>query len=184
MARRVFQGRQSQRRRTGWEQGPGAPSAIQTAISSSVTQIFNFGQAPTVDGQTVVRIRGELLIYLSQATAAVNGFLGAFGIGLVSSAAFTAGAASVPGPVGEIEWEGWMYWTPIQLLSAAAIDAGVSADVDAINGVSAVHRIPVDTKAMRKKGTQETLMACIEVTEVGTATMQMAFSSRMLNKLP
>ena len=49
---------------------------------------------------------------------------------------------------------------------------------------SDMFRIQVDTKAMRKFNADQTLMAVIDVVEVGTAVMQFHFNSRMLTKLP
>ena len=99
-----YRGRPTQRRRTGWEQGIGNVG-LQAQISGSSSSLVNAGVSFVLDGITIARQRGSLLLALTDATAAVNGFTGAFGIGMVSTAAFTAGAASVPTPITEQEWE-------------------------------------------------------------------------------
>jgi len=123
------------------------------------------------------------MLYLKTAAAGVNGFIGAFGIGKTTSSAFTAGVASVRAPVDDVALESWIYWTPIQLLSGGIIDASAATDEDIVNSRSAVVRIDVDTKAMRKLDTLDLVFASLQVTEIGTATMNWAFDSRMLLKL-
>ncbi len=72
--------------------------------------------------------------------------VGAVGIGIVSAEAFTAGAASIPGPFSQAEWDGWMVWQPIQLTFEHFTSASAL-----LSSVQAV----VDSKAMRKVGANE-----------------------------
>ena len=48
--------------------------------------------------------------------------------------------------------------------------------------MTGANKIEVDSKAMRKFNADESIYGAIEVIEVGTATMQFAFCSRMLVK--
>jgi len=174
----------SQRRKSSWDAGPASTGTggVQT-ISTTASTLMGVGQLAGEDGLTVVRIRGELLLYLDSATAGVNGLHGAFGIGVIGAPAFTAGVGSVPTPITEADWNGWMYYQNFAIMSAAPLDGGVSADQDSINARSAVARIQVDTKAMRKIGLNEIVFAAIDTTLVGTASMRVFFNSRMLAKL-
>jgi len=131
-----------------------------------------------------VRIRGELQLLLSSATAALNGYTGAFGIGIVTGPAFAAGVGSVPTPITDIEWNGWMYWKAIPLVSAGVIDGSAAADTDAITGHTVQMRVEIDSKAMRKINFEETVFAALEVTERGTAVLNWSFITRILTKIP
>ena len=136
------------------------------------------------DGITLVRTRGRLVLSLESATAGINGFWGAFGIGVATSAAIAAGAASVPTPITEQDWDGWLYWTAVQVYSSAPLDSGAAADLDNLSGRTAVQQIEIDSKAMRKLDVQDGLYGCLEVTEQGTAAMSWSVDTRILLKLP
>ena len=164
----------STRRRTAWGLGPGGTGA--TAISSSTSTFLGAVAVPIVDGITVVRIRGSLLLTLITATGALDGFRGAFGIGVASLAAVTAGINSVPTPITEQESDNWLYHTYFQVI------ANISAEAD-FNQATVV-RIAVDSKAMRKFPTELALYAAIDTVESGAAVMDASFDSRVLAKLP
>ena len=161
------------RRRTGWEEGPGVNAQVQFTASSSA--ILGAGQEALEDGLTIVRIRGSIELLLAAATAVGDGFLGAIGIGIVSTPAFAVGITAVPTPITEIEWEGWLYHRFIQHRSSVATAGFVGANIQ---------RIEIDTKAMRKISTQEVVFMAAEFTEGGTADMRVAAGTRMLVKLP
>ncbi len=163
----------SPRRRTGWEEGPGTQAI--NGQSSSFAAIIGGGQSALVDGMTVARIRGQIEVYLTAVTAAGDGYAGAFGIGIVTAAAFAVGVTAVPTPITEIEWEGWL-WHQFFSLHVGDKTAG---DVD-----HSRLQIPVDTKAMRKIGSDEVVFLSWEATEEGTATIEAVGGSRMLVMLP
>ena len=176
--RSTFRG--AQRRQTAWGVGPstGGTSGGAQSTGASGQILFTNGILPSVEGVTLIRTRGELLIRLSTAAAVNDGFHGAFGIGLAKGTAFTAGVGSVPMPIAEEEGEDWIYHRFFSLL---AQDANVTNGGGAM---SAVLRIEVDSKAMRKFGTDDALYGALEVTEVGAATVNINFNSRVLVKLP
>ena len=95
-------------RQTGWGIGVGQVGA-QVAITTSGKALVNAGIVSAVEGLTIVRIRGRFMAFLVSATAQLDGFSGAFGIGLVTNQAFAAGGGSVPGPVADDDWDGWMF---------------------------------------------------------------------------
>ena len=146
-----------------------------TLFSASASTILGNGVQTTFDGFTLVRTRGLLRGFLRTATSAGDGFQGALGIGIVSSAAFNVGVGSVPTPITEVGWEGWVFWSPVSLHSAVAgVSVAASEEVE----------LTVDSKAMRKFNSDMTLFAVLELIEIGTAAASFFFDSRMLFKLP
>jgi len=174
-ARRGFhQARGSSRRRTGWEEGPGGTST-QSLTTAGITLIGSGAQI-LQDGHTLVRTRGWLGLILATNTLVGDGVIGAFGIGIVSKPAFDIGITAIPGPLSEMDWEGWLYFRHFSVRSG-----DVSAGFTQLNGVMA--GIEVDSKAMRKVGTDEVVIAVIEHVLIGTADVRVNFDSRALYKL-
>jgi len=161
------------RRATSWFKGP---DGIISTTTSSVIQ-FATGAIAIDDGLTLVRFRGELLISLVTATGVLDGFEGAFGVCIVSENAFAAGIASIPTPISDIAWDGWMVY---QMFHVKAMTATFS---NAVNAVTGSMRVELDSKAMRKFKSTDVLVAVTEVTEVGTAQLTMQLQSRILVKL-
>jgi len=146
-----------------------------TALSATANQFVGSAINPLTDGLTVVRLRGRFSIYLTLATAVGDGFQGAFGIGLATAAAVAVGATAVPTPITEQQWDGWLYWTPISVHGAVVSSTAL--------GNETKMDFEVDTKAMRKLTTEDALYSMIQVTEIGTATAEVFFDSRVLIKL-
>ena len=179
-SRRSFPGRSSLARKTAWSNGPhtgGAPGAPQT-ISASGTVLATIGQQPTVNGLTLVRTRGNLVLWLETAAAQGNGFTGAFGLLAVGNEAFVAGVGSVPDPQDDPNDERWFYHTWFHVSSNTATTADIGGD-----NMSSV-RIEVDSKAMRKLPPDLVIAAVLGVVEIGTASLNFMFNSRTLVKLP
>ena len=170
-SRGSFRGRSAARRKTGWEEGPGTQTLL--TINSSTTNILGLGQTSQQDGITVVRIRGVVELALTLATAVGDGFAGAIGIGKVSGPAFAIGATAVPMPIDEIEWEGWMWH---QFFSIHATKSTPTEKAPTV--------IEIDSKAMRKFDSQETMFCAIQAVETGTAELLARLGTRMLLKLP
>ena len=174
----------SQRRKTSWNTGPASgATGNELVITGTGKTLFPAGAAVLVEGVTLVRTRGEMLFLLTTSTATPGGFHGAVGLAVVTDQAFAAGVASIPGPIGEDDWDGWFYHRFFSVLGAGPIDSGVAADIDQVNGTTASLRIEVDSKAMRKLSVGQTLVAVLETVEVGTASMSIFFNCRMLVKL-
>jgi len=174
--RRGFTRGRSPRRQTGWEVGPGGSTAESFSISSA--QILGAGLTANVDGLTIVRIRGSLQAYLLSVDAAGAGFHFGMGIGVVSADAFGVGVSAVPDPIADADWDGWMYHRFFDLHSFSAT---ISQNFGP-SGLAAI-QFEVDTKAMRKIGTNDVLMAVLESVEAGSATANVHFDSRVLFKL-
>ena len=180
MPRRVHSSRglsRPPRRKSSWEDGPGIGTAAQTPITASVSQVLNGGQQVLVDGLTLVRLRGQYRIQIVSSAAISEHLVGAIGIGVVNSEAFAVGAAAMLMPVTERSWNGWIYWSPIQL---ATLSANVATDREGFYSQT----IPIDTKAMRKLDIGDTIYAAVEFSESGTIVANHFMDSRMLLKLP
>ncbi len=169
------------RRQTDW--GFGVGGHARTVVASTTPQFLGTAIQPLVEGLTVIRMRGELLIQLSTVTAARDGLAGAVGIGMVEDPAFTAGIASVPTPITEESAENWLWYTPFSVMlgqigTAAATGLGAGT-------ASSMFRMTIDSKAMRKFPSTMLLYAAIEVgTEIGTAVADVWLDTRILFKLP
>ena len=176
--------RSSQAHRPFWSGGPSTPGDGQpTPITGSVSVIGGTAIGPTVDSLTLIRTRGSFSCHLESATTQGDGFHGAIGIGKATLAAFTAGVASVPTPITEEAWDGWLYHRYFTINAGGPIAAATAADQqNQVNNVTAALRDEVDSKAMRKIDVDSVFYFAIEVIEFGTATMDFSFNSRMLFK--
>jgi len=174
---------QSLKRRVGWEEGIGG-TTVQSSISTSSSTLVNAALTVLEDGLTLVRTRGRVQFFLSAATAALDGFTGAFGIGVATTAAVTAGAASVPNPLDEQDWDGWIYWRALQLIAPGVISNAASTDTSGIGGFTAVQNIEIDSKAMRKLRVGDSIYGSLQVVENPTAVLEWAIDTRILVKLP
>jgi len=154
---------------TNWGLGPGGTGA--TALSATGVSLLGGGVLPA-EKLTLVRTRGVLDLFLNTAASANDGFFGAMGIGIASDAAFDAGIVSLPTPLSESIWDGWLYHTFFSV--HASINSG---------GTASHQRVEVDSKAMRITSEENVIYAAIEVVEIGVATMDVFFESRMLFKL-
>ena len=115
---------------------------------------------------TLVRTRGDLSLFLSIATD-VGGYHGAFGIAVASAPAVVAGILSVPTPITEEDWDGWLYHRYFSCFAGGAIAAATAAQqADQVNATSAALHFEVDSKAMRKLSVDESVYAAIEVIQV------------------
>ena len=178
-----FRRTSSVRRQTSWGLGSSSASGGQT-LSSSGTSIGGLTAVPTLEGQTIVRTRGEFVVNLLTSSAPNGGFHGAFGIAVVTQAALTVGVTAVPSPLDEEDWDGWLYHRYFHILSGGILDSSVVDDEDIINSTTAALRVEVDSKAMRKLPVEEAVFCAVQVVEIGVATGLWQFDSRMLMKLP
>ena len=171
MARRRGFSHRSQGFRPSRDWGDGVGSQSSLSLSASGNAFLGAGVVTTTSEVTLLRTRGLFTAKIITATAAGDGFFGAIGIGLTTLAAFNAGISSVPTPVTEVGWDGWLYHSFFGVHSALGNGAGEP---------SLGMRIEVDSKAMRRFDAEQVLYAAIEVTEEGAATMDVFMDSRML----
>jgi len=167
----------SQRRRSAWDAGPGGTAV--TSLSNNTPAFLGSAVTPTAGAAplTVVRIRGQVDVMLTLATAAGDGWQGAIGIGLATTAAVVAGISSVPTPTTEQGDENWLWWHVFSVHNPLVSSSE-------LNGMGAYQRIEIDTKAMRKFDDGMSIYAAINQVETGTATMDVFLDTRMLTLLP
>jgi len=157
---------------TDWGLGPGGTAV--TIFTGSGSSFLGGGIISTVGGITVVRIRGLFDCQLVSSTSAGDGYFGAVGIGLVSDSAFQAGIGSVPTPITDQEWDGWLWYNFLSVHESSPDDAGSGASH---------YRAEIDTKAMRKIDGDVRIYAAMEVVEIGTAVVNCHLDSRTLFKM-
>ena len=159
-------------RRVGWSPGPkSAAQGASVGFSATGAILGTISSQATLDGLTIVRLRGECTAQLVTASSQGDGFSCAVGVALVTTAALTAGVASVPTPLTEEGWDGWLYHRYFQLFAGAAIAAATAAQqIDLTHPTSAAVRFEVDSKAMRKDTVDNAVMVVFEAVEVGTAS--------------
>jgi len=126
---------------------------------------------------TIVRIRGHFQLFLTLVTAVGDGFHGAIGIGVFTNEAFASGAAAIPGPLTDADYDGWMYHQFIDVHGITLTEA------DGSNAVVMVQAGEIDSKAMRIQEDSQTLLGLIEVGEEGTAAAEFWADTRVLDKL-
>ena len=167
-----FQSRSRTRRLTDWGFGVDAGGLGLTATAKTLWTTALAISTPF----TIVRLRGYAHISLLTASSAADGFAGAIGIALVNSDAFTAGVASIPGPLTDANWDGWFYH---QFFDIRTVTGTIG---DGVNAGAASQRIEIDSKAMRKWDPSETMVGVIDVTESGVATGELNANTRLLLK--
>ena len=172
--RRTFNRGQSTRRRVGWEEGPGASAAENFLASGSA--ILGAGLQVLEDGVTLVRTRGSLSAFLVEAVSSPgDGFHCAIGIQVVTNDAFAIGITAMPTPISDMQFNGWLYH---RFFDVHAPNSLIPSGGDVSQVV-----FEVDSKAMRKVSLGDTIVAVLEVVEIGSADMDLFFDSRMLFKL-
>ncbi len=158
------------KRRTGWDEGP---QGVVSTTTNNVN-VFSIAQIATEDGLTVVRTLGDLLVRLTTSDAITSGFNWGFGMCIVSQNAAGVGASAIPAPLDDVAWEGW--FVHHQGTCKGTISVG--------EGPAAV-RVAINSKAMRKLGETDTIVAMFQSeNEVGAATLNADLVSRILLKLP
>ena len=159
----------SQRRTRTWGVGPGGTSTAQ--LSASGVSLLGSAITPTEDKLTVMRTRGLFAVNLVTITSGGDGYFGAVGIGKATKAAHIAGIASLPTPITEQTWDGWLWH------SFFSVHGGPEA---AIGTTGSSQWIEIDSKGMRKFDVDDVLYAAVEVVENGTAVINLQLDTRML----
>ena len=171
--RAPFRGRvqTSQRRQTAWSLGPEGT----LAHTASAAQLVPTSVTATVEGLTIVRIRGTFLIFLTSVGSNVDGLTGAVGIGIVTDEAIAAGVAAVPTPFSDDDDELWMWHHYFHCIGASTSSPSQQP--------AATVRMEIDSKAMRKLPQGNSLFAAVEVVETGVIAGNSFLNTRILVKL-
>ncbi len=104
---------------------------------------------------TILRVRGMVMVNQDGATDGATQFV-TMGLGIVSTDAVAAGAASLPDPGDEPEYP-WLYWLSVPLRSA--IISGST-----VGDIASSARIELDTKAMRRVKPGQSLVMVYQTT--------------------
>ena len=159
------------RRRTGWSAGP---SGLLT-LTAAGQQAFGTTSIAALDGLTLARIRGELLLQLTSDAATADGFNQiAVGICDVSENAAGIGITAIPHPLADIDWDGWIWHWVGSIVDNAGGDA-----------VGSGARVVIDNKSMRKTPESNVLVGVLGAgVEIGTAIVKVNLNTRVLDLLP
>jgi len=153
------------RRLTQWI-GPALQGYVNVADAGATL----IASAPFDEAATIVRTRGMVSIRPQSAAASAD-FVGAIGIGTVSSEALGVGVTAIPEPFTDADWGGWYVWRSF----------GYRNDFDDATGVQLFDwGFEVDSKAMRKVGSNESL---VMVAESFTGAYSVSMAVRTLVKL-
>ena len=141
----------SQKRGTFWGRSPADATSSSLAAS---TAVLDATAVPVAEGETIVRVRGEIIVGSDQ--AAVNErWAGALGFCIASDQAVTAGIASLPTPYSDQDFDGWFvhrYFGGEFLF----------LDSTGVQGLGRMDRFAFDSKAMRKFAQGQTLCVIVE----------------------
>ena len=164
------------RRKTGWFEGPSQKPEFQITAAGSV--LWALGSLALGDGLTTIRIRGMLTVNLVVTTSVGDGFDScAAGICYVTGEAFAAGIASVPTPLSDMDWDGWMWHQILGRFRGAETTEVARFPMEA-------GRFPIDSKAMRKSRAGDVLIGVFEAgAETGASTLGFSADTRILDKL-
>jgi len=128
-----------------------------------------------VPNPTLVRTHAEVIVADDESVSAPDSFGQLYyGLGVVNRNAAAAGVLSIPTPFTDIDWDGWAVHGSLTWGSAT------SGLIDSPLGVQ---RRAIDSKAMRKIGSDQVIVFVIEpVAILGTEAFQFFGSIRMLFK--
>jgi len=126
-------------------------------------------------GVTLMRTRGHGVVRMDPGAISDSGILGC-ALGVFSSDAFTAGSASLPGPITDIDYD-WLWHS---LFSFGPVITATDTENSILTNV----QVELDSKAMRILKPSQTLGFMFEALNVaGSPTYDFAFSTRQLFKL-
>ena len=174
MARRGLT-RGGPKRGTFWEGNQFAITRSTPAAGPFFFELLSEALLENVPNPTIVRTYLSLLTCDDESVSAPDSFYSLwYGIGVFNSNAATAGVASLPTPLLDASWDGWLFH--------GALHAG-SATSGVIDSPLGIQRIDVESKAMRKVGHDQIIALVIEPFAVlGTEAFQLYGGFRMLLK--
>jgi len=166
-----FRPRQGPRSVRDWGVGP---TARNVGIAGDGKAIWTNGVTPNANF-TILRTHGIVSVVLTAAASAGDGFLGAHGIFMATEDSFAIGVTAMLDPFNDANSDMWFWHS---FFDVRAITATLS---DGVNAVTAVSRIVIDSKAMRKGFDPErVLVGVTSVVESGVAVCEVNADTRML----
>ena len=171
MANRRFATR-SRKRQTSWH-GASVDVADLIVGTSQVAVIVTEATMETFPTPTIVRARGRLA--LTADVSSTPGGVASVAMGLITVTAAALAAPAVPSPLTDIGSD-WLWYDSAQVGASAA---------DVIGEEVTIHRIILDSKAMRKVGNNQALVLVVEqITCEGTMVTNLCGNIRILLKAP
>ena len=128
-------------------------SVALVAAGTTLISIASVGIA-----QTVLRLRGELLITPTVNPVGGDACVITAGIGIVSSDAALLGSTAMPDPAGDQSYP-WLWWGSWSFFSETATAGDFLSN-------SIAHRQTIDSKAMRKVTAGQSIVAVVEYEDV------------------
>jgi len=171
MARRFHGGftRRVPRRGTFWGRSPADTSPT---VLAAQTAVLDSTAVPVVEGQTIVRVRGQILVHSDQQAVTEN-WAGAVAMYIASDQAVAVGVGSLPTPYtdqdSDLFFMHQFFGGGIRVISAAGFEEGIYS------------RFEFDSKAMRKFASGQTL--CVVVENGSTVGLQYWLQFAVLNKV-
>jgi len=146
-------------------------TALNQSISTTQASMASIGVAEGLVRETLLRSRGNILV---QATpdAAGDAANVAFGLIVVHSNALTIGTTALPGPIADVgaDWL-WHTFVPMDAISLTAADP---------NARGVVHRVEIDSKAMRRVSSDHTVVLMSEADSGSFASITAQVGLRLL----
>ena len=143
----------------------GVTQASRLVITTTQAAVLAL-QFPEGNAETLLRSRGEILITGTPAAASDSDIV-SLGLIVVSQNALVAGGASLPGPLTDLgaDWL-WHGFVPL--------DAGADASLIDPGATTYIHRLSIDSKAMRRIPSDRAvvLMAQLESGDFSAVVMQ------------
>ena len=163
---REFRAVRAPRMAKNWDGVTGARATLTTTQAA----LFGIGFSSTF-ARTLLRLRGQFLLSAIPNAAADDDVVG-LGFGIVSTDAAVAGGTALPSPLGDPGWP-WVWHGYFPLIDQAA----TAADDKAIGNFV---RLIVDSKAMRKMRSNESLVMIGHLSEGEYASVSIAGGIRVL----
>ena len=167
-------GRTSVRRPTFWTGFQTSEIVLNAGGPASFLVVITEAALENVPNPTLIRSRGEWSASMTVSTDAAAVVVGA-GLAVVDSRAATAGVASLPRPLLESDSDDWLWWGVMYLKNSVA----------GLTDIMPSRSKELDSKAMRKIGSNEVVVAVFEAfdpTATAIVTTQVQMSARILLK--
>jgi len=138
----------------------GGGTATMTGNATALLDSFSFSEAGTI----MRLVGGEILLsFATQTLVASDAAALTVGIGLVSTDAAAAGAASMPDPASDSVYD-WIWW-----YTSILRNMNVTTETGLFAQGAAVSRIPINSKAMRRFKGAQSLVAVVQYADVNGA---------------
>jgi len=174
VANRVFTPRAGARRAVVWANILTRLGSISIASGKTTGSLSGLGVS-VGESMTLVRTRGYASLHFDP-TGTADWVQVGLGLGIFTTDAFTVGQTAMPGPLSDADWD-WVDHRVINFLPSISAAEGE-------NAIALFRSFDIDTKAMRKMKTAQTLGWIAEVIVLsGSGSADISVGARHLFKL-